>query len=508
MKSRAIKENQVRLWFLRMMIVGGFISLGYYLSWWLDKDKLQSIWLILWLVAAAVYAGMQMVGNWMLYLVARHPKVAPAIDSSFSIDVFVTAYHEPVEIVQQSLRAACELHLPHQTWLLDDGGDPALEKLAATLGAGYLTRSNLVDAKAGNLNAALERTDCDIVAIFDVDHVPCPEFLERTVGFFGDPRMGFVQVMLTFSNDNNTWVAKAAAETSLDFYNPTSLGAFEIGGATLMGSNAVIRRKALESIGGYKPGLAEDLATSLALHAAGWRSAYVPEPLAPGLAPPDLVAWFTQQLKWARGVFELLLTVYPGSFWRLTWGQRLSYAVRMTKYWIGPAVFFHLFATIAILVFGNFETRGIFHDYLRHIIFLVLFDALIRYAALRVYRHSVTPNTSLLRAVTLVYATWPVYLTAWLMALLRLPLGFRPTPKSESGRLHPLWLAPQIIALVLLIFGLVYTVIVERHPVSLLISFAVVQGSLQLLLLTRWLSLEFSQRKRMNGQTPAPEKAN
>ena len=499
--------HKLRVFNLRFAIVCGFISLGYYFSWWLAGGKFQSPWLVLWLIAAALYAGVQMVGNWILYLVARGAEPPPEIGSPPSIDVFVTAYHEPLEIVKQSLMAACSMKIEHKTWLLDDGADPALETLAAFLGAGDLTRNNRVDAKAGNLNAALARTNGEIVVIFDVDHVPNPDFLERTIGYFADSKIGFVQVMLTFSNSDATWIAKAAAETSLDFYNPTSLGAYEIGGATLMGSNVLIRRKALESIGGYQPGLAEDLATSLALHGAGWSSSYVAEPLAPGLAPPDLVAWFTQQLKWARGVFELLLTAYPANFFRLTWGQRLSYAVRMTKYWIGPAVFFHLFATIGILIFGNFETRAIFHEYLRHISLLVFADAIIRYAALHVYRNSVTPKTSLIRAVALVYATWPVYLSAWLMAVLRIPLSFRPTPKSASGGMNPLWLVPQIFALGFLVFGLIYTVLIVGHPVSLLIAFAIAQAGFQLLLLIRWLHLEFVTRKQVNGFIPGSTKS-
>jgi len=86
--------------------------------------------------------------------------------------------------------------------------------------------------------------------------MPEPSFLERSLGPFADSQMGFVQVMLTFANTEHSWVADAAIETSLEFYNPTSLGADRIGGATLMGSNALIRRAALESIGGYQPGLA------------------------------------------------------------------------------------------------------------------------------------------------------------------------------------------------------------------------------------------------------------
>jgi cellulose synthase (UDP-forming) len=442
-----------------------------------------------------MYAGVQLVANWLLYWVAQKPAPHPPAGQNLSIDVFITTYHEPVELVRQSLQAACALKLDHRTWLLDDGADPALAALAELLGAGYMTRTDSTHAKAGNLNTALARTDGDIITIFDVDHVPHPDFLERTIGYFSNPQIGFIQVMLTFSNSDDSWVAKASAETSLDFYNPTSLGAYEIGGATLMGSNALIRRKALESIGGYQPGLAEDLATSIALHAAGWQSAYVAEPLAPGLAPPDLTAWFIQQLKWARGVFELLLTAYPQSFLRLTWGQRLSYAVRMTKYWIGPAVCLHLFATIGILIFGNFDTRANFHEYLRHITPLVFFDVLIRHTALRIFRHSHIPGTSLIRAITLVYATWPIYLFAWIMAVLRLPIGFHPTPKRITGGTNPVWLLPQILALVSLIGGILYTVIVVGHPVSLLLAFAIIQGFLQLLLLARWLHLEITLRR-------------
>ena len=171
-------------------------------------------------------------------------------------------------------------------------------------------RSGSRDLKAGNINAALPRTDGEVIAVFDVDHAPEPGFLERSLGHFADPRVGFVQVMLTFANEKKSWFARAASESCLDFFNPTSMGMDRLGSATLIGSNALIRRSALESIGGYRPGLAEDLATSIALHAEGWKSAYVAEPLAPGLAPPDVAAWFTQQLKWSRGVFEILLTDY------------------------------------------------------------------------------------------------------------------------------------------------------------------------------------------------------
>ena len=491
------RENGAKVRFLRFFVALGFVALIYYISWWVVNGRYQNPWLLMLLVLAIIYAGMQMVSNWLLYLWASRPNQTQHWPKGLTVDVFVTAYQEPPSMVERTLAACCALHGEHRTWLLDDGNNPALEAMAKRLGASYLTRSDHRDAKAGNINASLAHTDGDIIAIFDTDHVPAPDFLQRSIGLFADPKMGFVQVMLTFANGEESWVAQAAIETSLEFYNPTSLGADSIGGATLMGSNALIRRKALESIGGYQPGLAEDLATSINLHAGGWKSSYVAEPLAPGIAPPSFTAWFVQQLKWARGVFELLITTYPRVFRRLTWGQRLSYSVRMTKYWIGPVVALHLFATIAILIFAGPETREAIHEYLIQITPLVLADVLIRHMAFRLYRHHTVPRTSLARAVALVYGTWPIYTLAWGMALLRMPLAFQTTPKSKDSRLRPVWLLPQMIALLLLIAGTIYTVTIMQHPLSILLIFAILQGLVQLIIFYRWLRGESGMEKHL-----------
>lgn len=477
---------------LQLLVLGGIATLLFYFSWWFTHGAAYSPWLLLLFPAALAYGTVQLLGNWLIYLRARWRIIDCSIEdvTDLTVDVFITACGEPLAMVERALSAACAMKGEHRTWLLDDGDDPALAKLAKRLGAGYLVRADRRDAKAGNLNTALLQTDGDIVVIFDVDHAPEETFLVETLGCFSNPEVGFVQVMLTFVNAQESWVSRGAAETALDFYNPTSLGMDGMGGATLMGSNALIRRRALESIGGYQPGLAEDLATSLRLQGAGWQSVYVPKPLAPGLAPPDLTAWFVQQFKWARGVFELLLTVYPRVFPRLTWGQRLSYAVRTTKYWIGPLIALHLLATILVLIFGGFEFRAIFHQYLRYIAPLAIADVLIRHVALKTWRHPSVQSTSLLRAITLVYSTWPTYTAAWLMAMLRIPLGFRATPKEASAHLPPVWLLPQLVALIGLGLGLWYTVNVEGHRPSLLLAFALVQLLLQLSLFIVWVSRE------------------
>jgi cellulose synthase/poly-beta-1,6-N-acetylglucosamine synthase-like glycosyltransferase len=478
------------LWLVRALCAAALLSWIYYFGWWAEDQHYRSPLLLLVLALALVYSFLQMVANWWLYLVARSPQEPPASAAGISVDVFIPVCGEDPAFIERTLSAACLMRGPHRTWLLDDGPNPDLAQLARRWGAGYLTRLDRKDFKAGNVNAALSVTRGEIIVIFDIDHVPHADFLERTLGYFRNPALGFVQVMLSFSNSDQSWVARASIETSLDYYNPTSLGMDSHQGITLMGSNALLRRKALEDIGGYRPGLAEDLATSIALHSAGWRSAYVAEPLAPGLAPPDLTAWFVQQLKWARGVFDLLLTALPVNFKRLNGSQRLSYAVRMTKYWIGPVVALHLFATIAILSVGDAATRLAFHSYLHHLAPLVACDVVLRSAALSAYRHPSVRGVSIFSAMILVYATWPVYLLAWAMALFRIPLSFQITPKRPSGKLNTAWLLPQALTIALLLAGTLYTILVKGHPFSLMLGFAILQAIIQLYLLYCWMFLE------------------
>lgn len=493
------KERRGDVWLLRWLVALGVLALLYFYGWWSGGERLRSPWLALAFALVVLYSSVQFLGNWLLYLAARQQSPPRPPPDGLSVDVFVTACGEPYALIERALEAAVTMRGEHRTWLLDDGADPALGRLAKRLGAGYLTRPDRRNAKAGNINAALARTAGDIVVIFDVDHAPAPDFLERTLGHFRDPTVGFVQVMLTFGNGMETWVARSAVETSLDFYNPTSLGMSALGSATMMGSNALIRRSALASIGGYQPGLAEDLATSIALHAAGWKSAYVAEPLAPGLAPRDLAAWFTQQLKWARGVFEVLLTAYPRLFRCLTWGQRLSYAVRMTYYWAGPFVFAHILFTLAILFSGSSAPRASFQQYLAHLFPLVLFALLIRQAALRVWHHPSVAVSLLGKPVTLVYATWPIYTFAWLMALLRVPWGFRPTPKGPTGALNPFWLLPQVLTVVLLANGVLYSlIVVNQQLLPLVLLFALLQVVPQAALLAQW--------QHCSGTAPRPRR--
>jgi cellulose synthase (UDP-forming) len=448
---RAWPESQRRA-LLRFLIVVGIASIGFYFTWWRSTDHFNSLLLLGLLTCASLINLLQILCIWYLYLhIATPPSRLPP--PGLSVDVFVTSYHEPLPLIERALRAALNIRYPHRTYLLDDGREPECRALANRLGAIYLTRSDNADAKAGNVNHALGQTDGEFITVFDVDHAPQPEFLDRVLGHFQDPQVGFVQVMLSHCNQGESFVAHAAAEQTYDAFGPTFMGVYGCGGASVIGSNTTFRREALEDIGGYKPGLAEDLHTSVHMHAKGWRSVYVPEVLAYGLVPGDLLAFFKQQLKWARGVFEVFLEKYPLLAHRLTLQQQICYFTRMTYYLAGPVVAVNQLFLVLYLLFGSAVVRADFARYLGHWLPFMITLFLIRQAAIACWRPDPASSGFHLRGVLLVYGTWPIYTLALICALLRIKIPFIATPKERQGGNYLGLILPQIIAVALLLFS-------------------------------------------------------
>lgn len=344
-----------------------------------------------------------------------------------SVDVFVATCGESTEMIEAVVVAARDMRGLHRTWLLDDAGEARVAGIAARLGVGYLSREDNEGLKAGAINAALAQTSGELVAVFDVDHRPEPEFLQRTACYFEDPAIGFVQNALSFRNEEVCWTARATAETAKEYYLLTSCGKDAVGAASMMGSNSVIRRAALEEIGGYRVGLAEDLETSLALHAAGWRSAYSWEPSAPGLTPEDYISFGQQQLKWARGVFEAGWRGLWSALPKMRWAQRLAYALRFSYYLAPSLSFLGVFVVATAILLGRPEVEGALQALMPVFLLFVLARAL----AFSCFVTRSAPVVTL-RGTMLVMASWPVYLRALLDFLLRRPPRFLSTPKARA----------------------------------------------------------------------------
>ena len=259
-------------------------------------------------------------------------------DRQVDVDVLITVYGEPLDVIETTARAAMAMHGRHITWILDDGDSDEVRDLAKSLGCRYVRRLGSSGAKAGNINNALSVAKAEFFVIFDADFVAKPDFLYETVPFMEDSNVAFVQTPQVYGNLNNI-VSRGAGFIQMVFYRFIQPGRNEFNAAFCVGTNVLFRRAAVKDIGGiYTQSKSEDIWTSILMHERGWRSIFQPKELAIGDTPDTIESYSKQQLRWATGGFEILFTHNPLSpRRRLRMDQRIMYFATCTFYFTGIA---------------------------------------------------------------------------------------------------------------------------------------------------------------------------
>lgn len=239
-----------------------------YVAWrWLESVNWSAWWIAVPLVVAETYS---LVDTFLFCLTMWRARERPLPVSApqGTVDVFITTYNEPIDMVMATARAAKRIAYPHSTWILDDGARTELEETARASGIGYLTRTDdwtgkPRHAKAGNLNSALFQTDGEFLLILDADQVPDPLILHRTLGYFADDsEVALVQTPQWFVNVDDADLLGSQAPL---FYGPIQQGKDGWNAAFFCGSNAVLRREALMQLGiaGYVRDVADSTARAL-----------------------------------------------------------------------------------------------------------------------------------------------------------------------------------------------------------------------------------------------------
>lgn len=306
------------------------------------------------------------------------PQVAP-VDLP-TVDILVPSYNEPPEMLKVTLSAARSIIYPREKLtvvLCDDGGtdqrcnssDPelaassrerreTLRKLCADLGVEYSTRARNLHAKAGNMSAALERLNGELVVVFDADHVPSRDFLARTVGYFrDDPKLFLVQTPHFFINNDpiqrNLQLTHRCPPENEMFYGQIHRGLDRWGGAFFCGSAAVLRRAALDSVGGFAgETITEDAETALEIHSAGWKSLYLDRAMIAGLQPETFASFIQQRGRWATGMMQMLVLKNPLFRRGLRLPQRMCYLNSMS-FWLFPLIrLVYILVPLVYLYFG------------------------------------------------------------------------------------------------------------------------------------------------------------
>ncbi len=273
-----------------------------------------------------------------------------------SVDVFIPTYNEPEEIVKATAVGALNIRGVRNVYVLDDGARVDIRRLCRRLGAEYLARKDHSFAKAGNMNFGISHSDADFFIFLDADHVPQPNFIERTLGYFQDPKLAFVQTPQVFYTlesiqHRKTRLKKFWNEQTM-FYESIQPGKNRFNAAFFCGSGAILRSSAIRSVGGFATGTAtEDIHTSIRLHAKGWKSLFIKEYLAYGIAPEDLVEYHNQRVRWGAGSLGLLFRSADSPLWirGLTFLQRICYIDSVLAHFRGLFWLFYFLLPICLL---------------------------------------------------------------------------------------------------------------------------------------------------------------
>jgi hypothetical protein len=416
----------------------------------LDKAVLGCI------VVIELFRLLQVVSNAHGSLFARDP-IPVRAQTGTRVAFLTTAVpgSEPVEMLRRTLQAAVRIR--HEgtlhVWLLDEGDTDELRELCAELGVHHFSRRGVsawntrkgpfrARTKHGNYNAWLSAhgEEYDLLAAVDPDHVPHPAFLERTLGWFRDPDVAFVVGPQVYGNCHRL-ITKAAESQQFLFHSVVQRAGNKYQAPMLVGTNNVLRVSALRQVGGYHDSITEDMATGLMLHTRSnpqtgrrWRSVYTPDVLAVGEGPSSWTDFFRQQSRWSRGTYETLLRQFWWRMWRLSPGRLVNYTLMLTFYPMSAiSCVLGALSSVLYLVLGasgvNVPTSTWMMLYGDAVLLQIGLYAVNR-------RHNISPHekpgSTGVGGMAIGALATPIYASSFLAALLRLPAGFRVTPKGNT----------------------------------------------------------------------------
>ncbi len=329
-----------------ILIIINLIACIIYLVWRLGAIPLHDGWFSL-IMGIILYLaetfGIISFFNFQYLFMKRYKLVARTL-ADFKdkevpfVDVLICTYNEPKEILLMTMMAASNLNYPSdrfQVHLCDDGRRDEIRKLCKKYGIDYITRDDNAGAKAGNINNALKQIHGDLFAVLDADMLPKENFLQRTVGYFSDEDVAFVQTPQVYYNkDMYQYNLKKKLPNEQDFFMRDIQEARAANNSVLhVGTNALFRKDYVLKIGGYPTwSITEDMAVGMLLQAAGYRSVFVNEELVFGLSATTFQELVKQRDRWCRGNLQVQKRHNPLFTKGLTTAQKIAY-IDGTMYW-------------------------------------------------------------------------------------------------------------------------------------------------------------------------------
>lgn len=453
-KESHVQKELIFKWreFATFVLLSGLSSLAiinFSRQWFSYNDWQVSPFIFSVLTVIVFFRIANSLARWLtLPMMSRPRYLAPAPGLKVGVVTTIVPEAESLMMLERSVSAMISMDYPHDTWVLDEGDDERVKEICRQLGAFHFSRKHLTQyqtdsgsfqsrSKHGNYNAWLQEIGFDryqIIVAFDPDHVPVPSFLNRVIGYFSDPAVGYVQSAQVYYNQNASFIARGAAEETYEYYSCAQMAAFTFDQPAIVGCHNAHRVSALKELGGFAAHDADDLLTGLLYNSLGWKGVYVPEILAKGLTPVDWTGYLTQQLRWARSVIDIKYRLRQLSGRKLQWSGKIISAIHGLFYLQnGITTFLANLALIYILITGDIPDV-IKLEILPHLSALLTTLQICAFYRQRFYLAPGTEWGLHLKAHLLRYAKWPVFIRAiWeVLAGRRVPYALTRKVKVES----------------------------------------------------------------------------
>lgn len=229
-----------------------------------------------------------------------------------TVDVLICTYNEEISLLEKTILASTQIEYPKdklKIYVLDDGKNKKLENLCKEYKVNYIARENNQFAKAGNINNALNIITGEYFLVLDADMIPYKNILERTMGYFENKNMAFVQTPQTFYNpDVYQFNVDNEYNNEQDFFMRYIEAARASKDAVLhVGTNAVFKKEYVLKVGGYPTSsITEDMALGLLLQAEGYDSIFINEELVCGMSATTYQDLVKQRDRWCRGNLQVM----------------------------------------------------------------------------------------------------------------------------------------------------------------------------------------------------------
>ncbi len=266
-------------------------------------------------------------------------------------------------LLERLLQSVTKLDYPAdrlQIQLLEDSTDDTA-LLSARLVEEYRARGVNIECifrterdghKAGNVKNGLKTATGELIAIFDADFIPSPDWLKRTVPLFQDPKMGCVQTRWGYTNRNYNLLTRAQAlAMDAHFIVEQTARSRNHLFMNFNGSAGIWRRSCIEEAGGWQTDtLTEDFDLSFRSQMHGWNMGYLPDVVVPAELPASVEAFKKQQFRWAKGSIQVTRKIAKRLLSQpdIPAYKRIGGLLQLTTYMVYPLMILMLFLTLPV----------------------------------------------------------------------------------------------------------------------------------------------------------------